>query len=549
MFQISMTVLVQLIGLALTVGLIVLVWKQKHSNMRTLLQWNSIGVALYLLSYLYEMAATTPQEALLACIYEHFAMSAIVVLTAQFASEYCESRLNHWIRHGLFMGIGLCTLLILTAKFHPLIVTRYWLADSGRGFGLLGSDKGIFYYIYAAFAGLIILLAAVDAVMAFFRADSAKKKSSCAVLLLACLLSMGFVASRVLEFPGGSIMLIFMIACFLVLTARYKIFDLSTVAKDNILQAISEAIVVLNSDGEVIYCNKVAEESFSELSSAAKDDFVAGILRSEGKSFSYGEKDYEWKSNGIYNGRLFEGVALCVSDVTNLKSDNRMLSTKVDEQMRKIREQSRKLAESQQLIIISMAELIDSRGQSGEHFKRTSAIVALLARTLQARGYFSNTLTESFIDRLTKAAPLYDIGKIVIPDTILQKPGRFTPDEFEIMKAHTTEGGRLIRSTLYRLEDKKFTDMAYDIATYHHEKYAGGGYPAGISGEAIPLSARIIAIADVFDELISERPYKTAMPLANAFKMIEAGKGTHFDPVVTDVFVSLRARIEELIRE
>jgi len=544
-----MNVLVQLVGLVLTMVLTALVWKQKQSNLRTLLQWNSIGVGLYLLSYLYEMAANNPQEALLACIYEYFSLSVIVILMAQFISEYCESRLSHWFRHGLFICIGVCVLMILTAKLHPLIITRYWLRDSGQGFSLLGSDKGVFYYVYAVAVVMTVLLAAVDVLVAFFRAGSSMKKRSCAVLLLACLLGLGFTLTKVTEFPGGTIMLILMTVCFLVLTSRYKIFDLTSVAKDNILQAISESIVVLNSDGEVIYCNKVAEDNFAELSTDNRDKFVAEILRAEGKSFSYGAKDYEWKSNGIYNGKQFEGVALCVSDVSYLKSNNRMLSTKIDEQTRKIKEQSRKLAESQQHIIISMAELIDSRGQGGEHFKRTSAIVALLARTLQARGFFSNTLTEGFIDRLTKAAPLYDIGKIVIPDTVLQKPGRFTEEEFEIMKAHTTEGGRLIRNTLYRLEDKKFTDMAYDMATYHHEKYGGGGYPNGISGDAIPLSARIIAIADVFDELISERPYKTALPLVKAFQMIEAGKGTHFDPVVTDVFVSLRGRIEELIRE
>ncbi len=549
MFQMSMTVLVQLIGLALTIGLIVAVWKQKQSNMRTLLQWNSVGVALYLLSYIYELLSSTPQEALLAFTYECFAMSAIVVLMAQFSSEYCESKLNHWIRHGLFIVIGVCTILALTAKHHRLMITRYWLGSLGGGAGVLKSDKGVFYYVYAGAMILAILLAVADAIIAFFRADSGNRKRSCAMLMLACLLGMGFVVTRIFGLYGGSILLILMTLCFLILTSRYKIFDLATVAKDNILQAVSEAIVVLNGEGEVIYCNNVAQDTFSELNGDGKDKFVAEILRSEGKSFIYGENDYEWKSNGIYNGKHFEGVALCISDVTYLKSDNRMLTTKVDEQTRKIREQSRKLAETQQQIIISMAELIDSRGQNGEHFKRTSAIVALLARTMQARGFFSNTLSEAFIERLTKAAPLYDIGKIVIPDTVLQKPGRFTPEEFELMKTHTTEGGRLIRSTLHRLEDKKFVDMAYDMATYHHEKYGGGGYPNGISGDAIPLSARIMAIADVFDELISERPYKTAVPLVQAFKMIEAGKGSHFDPVVTDVFVSLRSRIEELIRE
>jgi len=553
MFGVPLMILVQLVGVVLAVVLTALVWRQKQSNLRSLLQWNCISVVLGLVSYLYEMLSTTREEALLAVVFENLALGAIVILTVQFICEYCESKIPAWIRNVLYIDIAVCELVIASSKFHTLHYKDYWLDDSGMGFQVFNSDKGIFYYWYAASIVFGILLGVFTTLAARRNTTSDSKKRSYMVLLLACAPALAFFPIKLANLFGGydigSFLMMIMTVCFFVLTTRYKIFDLAAVAKENVLQAISEAVVVLDSEGEVVYVNKVAQETFAELNGPGRDKFVAEMLRSESKGFVYHDSDYEWKSSGVYNGKHFEGLAVSISDVTYLKSDNRMLATKVEEQTRQIREQSRKLADAQQQIIISMAELIDGRGQGGEHFKRTSAIVALVARTLQARGFFSNTLSDAYIDRLSKAAPLYDVGKITVPDSILQKPGRFTEDEFERMKTHTSEGGKIIRSTLHRLEDSKFIDMAYDIATYHHEKYNGSGYPTGIAGDAIPLSARIIAIADVFDELISERSYKTALPVSQAFKMIEAGKGSHFDPVITDVFVSLRGRIEELINE
>jgi len=550
---VPMMIVFQIVGVALAVFLTVLVWRQKPSTLRSILQWNSISVSVGMLAYLFEMLSTNPEEALLAVILENIALGAMMMLMLEFVCEYCETKLPKWIKAILYLGIAVCEISIASSKFHTVHYARYWIEDSGSGFSVFNSEKGIGYYVYAAAIVIGLLLCIGATITAFRHTNSTHRKRSYTFVLLACVPALAFFPIKLANLFGGfdigTILMMIVTVCFFVLTARYKIFDLASVAKENILQAISESVIVLDNEGEVIYCNKVALETFAELNGEGKDKFVSELMRAEAKEFSYDGKDYEWKSSGVYNGQRFEGLALCISDISYLKSDNRQLASKVDEQTRQIREQSRKLAEAQQQIIISMAELIDSRGQDGEHFKRTSAIVTLLARTLQVRGYFSTTLTDSFIDRLSKATPLYDVGKIVVPDTILNKPGRFTKEEFEIMKTHSTEGGRIVRSTLHRLEDKKFIDMAYDIATYHHEKYNGTGYPSGISGEAIPLSARLIAIADVFDELISERSYKTAVPLAKAFKMIEAGKGTHFDPVVTDVFISLRSRIEELINE
>ena len=143
------------------------------------------------------------------------------------------------------------------------------------------------------------------------------------------------------------------------------------------------------------------------------------------------------------------------------------------------------------------------------------------------------------------AAPLHDIGKIHIPDAVLNKPGRLTEEEFEIMKTHTTAGEELLTHAKEELGESGYLNMAVEMAAYHHEWWNGKGYPYGISGEEIPLCARIMAVADVFDALTSKRCYKSAMPLEKAYAIIREESGTYFDPTVVDAFFAVTADMEE----
>ena len=197
-----------------------------------------------------------------------------------------------------------------------------------------------------------------------------------------------------------------------------------------------------------------------------------------------------------------------------------------------------------------MANLIESRDEdTGEHVMRTSWFVNALARELAKDSPYKDQLTEEYLDNLWKAAPLHDIGKIKVSDTILCKPGRLTKEEFEIMKTHAAEGGKIVYETMQNIEEQDYVEIAHDVAKYHHEKWDGSGYPEGLSGQNIPLCARIMAVADVFDALTSKRCYKDAMSVEEAYKIIKESSGSHFDPVVAEAFVKLRPTVEEYLRE
>ncbi len=215
-----------------------------------------------------------------------------------------------------------------------------------------------------------------------------------------------------------------------------------------------------------------------------------------------------------------------------------------------VEQQLQRITQLQQDIIITMANLIESRdGTTGEHVKRTSAYVNLLVNKMQEKGIYKETLTSTYIDYLKKASPLHDIGKLTVPDRILQKPGALTQEEYDLIKLHAQAGGQLIQENMNRIVDKEFVEIAQDLAAFHHEKWNGLGYPNGLKGEEIPLAARILAIADVFDALVSERQYKKGMTLDQAFGIMEKERGNSFEPVLLDVFLESKEELAELMEE
>ena len=202
----------------------------------------------------------------------------------------------------------------------------------------------------------------------------------------------------------------------------------------------------------------------------------------------------------------------------------------------------------QDVTIQAMASLAETRdNETGNHIRRTQNYVKLLAELLCGHPRFSHFLNEATIKLLYKSAPLHDIGKIGIPDHILLKPGRFTPEEFEIMKTHTTLGRDAIQQAEDRLAVKvDFLRFAKEIAYSHQEKWDGSGYPQGLAGEDIPISARLMAVADVYDALISSRVYKPGMPHEQALGIIREGRGSHFDPDICDAFLANADRFREI---
>lgn len=197
--------------------------------------------------------------------------------------------------------------------------------------------------------------------------------------------------------------------------------------------------------------------------------------------------------------------------------------------------------------LITLADMVENRDQNtGDHIRKTAAYVRIILEEMKREGVCTEQLTDKFIENVVSSAPLHDVGKINVSDTILNKPGKLTDEEFEIMKTHTTAGGNIISSLIDKVPDSDYLYEAKNLAMYHHEKWNGKGYPSGLAGEDIPLSARVMAVADVFDALVSNRCYKKGFPYDKALGIIQEERGRQFDPRIVDAFFAAEDQILEV---
>ena len=213
-------------------------------------------------------------------------------------------------------------------------------------------------------------------------------------------------------------------------------------------------------------------------------------------------------------------------------------------------QKSETIARMQENLILVLADMVESRDQfTGDHVKNTSEYTRIIMEQLKKEGIYLDQLTDEFIDNVFHSAPLHDIGKIRVSDTILNKPGKLTDEEFDTMKLHTVYGQEVIEKAKKASSDVSYLNEAENLALYHHEKWNGKGYPKGLSGEDIPLSARIMAVADVFDALVSKRSYKDPFPFDKAMDIIREGAGNHFDPHVAEAFMHAEAKVRQVLGE
>lgn len=215
--------------------------------------------------------------------------------------------------------------------------------------------------------------------------------------------------------------------------------------------------------------------------------------------------------------------------------------------MNDIEKQNKAMSDLQDGLIIVLADMVENRDEStGDHVRKTAAYTKVIMDEMKKKGYYVDQLSDQFMSDVVRAAPLHDIGKINVPDAVLNKPGKLSDDEFEIMKSHTTAGQAVIEQAIATLPNADYLEEAKNLAGYHHEKWNGKGYPHGCAGEEIPLSARIMAVADVFDALVSRRCYKEPFSFEKAMSIIQEDAGTHFDPLVADAFISASEKVREI---
>lgn len=211
-----------------------------------------------------------------------------------------------------------------------------------------------------------------------------------------------------------------------------------------------------------------------------------------------------------------------------------------------IQKQKERVSKMQNSMVVVLADMVESRDENtGMHIHKTAEYVRIILEKMKELGLHKDFITDKYVNNVVNSAPLHDIGKIKIPDHILNKPGKLTDEEFAIMKTHAAAGRDMIEKVIKQVPNSSYLREAKSIAAYHHEKWDGTGYPEGLSGIKIPFSARVMAVADVFDALVSKRIYKPQMPIEKAFSIIREGAGSHFDPEIVEVFFAAQDEIQK----
>lgn len=529
-------IILQIFGICILLGELVYVMIQKPSQVQIYLTVMLSCTIVAFLGYLIEMTAENLDQALIGVKISYLGKPFATLSTFFFVSIYCKIKIPRYVKAILVLFYIVIFVVVFTCEKHELFYKNIYFSQE-YVVGHVKKDPGPLYFAFIGSTIFYLFANGFLAVRTLFRTHSKTERHQ-TYFVFGIMTSSGlgmitFLTGITNGYDTTYIGLLIASIFLCVLFARYRIIDTLSLAKDQALDDYSDGFVVINQRNEVIYANQEALSIYPEFSNQHNPDLVVQLEElSEKGEYLFTDQKVKWvRVKEINKDGLSYGKRITLADVTDSYYYAERLANDVEERTKKIKH-------IQRSVIASFANIVEARDNStGTHIKNTSLYVNIIARALRYDGFYQEILTDEYIEILTDVAPLHDIGKIVIPDKVLQKPGKLTEEEYEIIKTHTTIGVQLVEENLSGVETDEYTKIAKEVVLSHHEKWDGTGYPNGLKGEEIPLSARIMAISDVYDALISKRCYKDAFTKEKALSIIKESKGSHFDPTITEVFL------------
>lgn len=545
----DLLLILQYIGIIGLFFEILYVSRQHGSRLQTILVILLYASLFNIVGYTLEMEAKTQELAMQSVKMTYIGKPFVVFTMYVFVMEYCGVSIKKSRRNFFYAICVAIAGLVYTNEYHHLFYSSVSYTNDGL-FPHLVLKHGIFYNLYSVillyyFVGMIYVC-----VRKYRQNDSEIIRKQVSVLMVMVLFSSGCLALFLFNLTNGydTTALAYIVAVFLFerLMRKYKLFDTLTLAKEEAVEHMSNGLIVVNVYGDMVYSNDEADrvllyirkhgnkgiEYLEELANNSKYMFVDECSQEDGNKHADSEKCvYELTMHEIFRNENSYGKMLLITEIT----DSYYYTERLQNELKK---KTREVISIQRDIIGSFASMIEARdGITGLHIKNTANLVKVLVNVMKNNPKYSGIITDEYAQMTAAAAHLHDIGKIAIPDRILQKEGKLTDEEFAIMKTHPVEGAKILENTIKGLESDAYYQIAHDKVLYHHEKYDGNGYPTGISGENIPLTARIMAVADVYDALRSKRHYKDGFSKEKSMAIMEESKGTHFDADIVTIFL------------
>ena len=545
----DLLLILQYIGIIGLFFEILYVSRQHGSRLQTILVILLYTSLFNIVGYTLEMEAKTQELAMQSVKMTYIGKPFVVFTMYVFVMEYCGVGVKKSRRNFFYAICVAIAGLVYTNEYHHLFYSSVSYTNDGL-FPHLVLKHGIFYNLYSIillyyFVGMVYVCA-----RKYRQNDSEIIRKQVSVLIVMVLFSSGCLALFLFNLTNGydTTALAYIVAVFLFerLMRKYKLFDTLTLAKEEAVEHMTNGLIVVNVYGDMVYSNDEADrvllyirkhgnkgiEYLEELANNSKYMFVDECSQEDGNKHADSEKCvYELTMHEIFRNENSYGKMLLITEIT----DSYYYTERLQNELKK---KTREVISIQRDIIGSFASMIEARdGITGLHIKNTANLVKVLVYVMKNNPKYSGIITDEYAQMTAAAAHLHDIGKIAIPDRILQKEGKLTDEEFAIMKTHPVEGAKILENTIKGLESDAYYQIAHDMVLFHHEKYDGSGYPTGISGENIPLTARIMAVADVYDALRSKRHYKDGFSKEKSMAIMEESKGTHFDADIVTIFL------------
>lgn len=480
----------------------------------------------------------------------------------------CKIQVPKWVRAALFaVCAGLYASVLSIGKSDLFYKNVDYKIENGHA--VLIREYGIMHTAFYIVLGAFFLTGIATLLYSWFKKKDVPRRILLLLVIpdIVCIFCYAFVLkafdSSVDLMPVGYCLAEIM---YLLIAFRVNLYDVGDTVIDSMVQ--EEQIGYISFDFKNCYLgsNEVARKIVPDLNYVAVDapfgykpserkirHFIeafkkdpsnnTGLLTIHDEDNHDNDKYYAVNVNYLYDGLRKRGYIITFNDDTENRKYIQLLDTFNEDLRLEVEKKTKHIIDMHDNLIMSLAMMVESRDNStGGHIKRTSEGVRILVDEINKEGELD--LTPEFCKNVIKAAPMHDLGKIAVDDAVLRKPGRFTDAEYEEMKKHSAEGARVIHEILLHTDDEQFKVIAENVAHYHHERYDGSGYPEKLKGDDIPLEARIMAIADVYDALVSKRVYKEAFDFDRANNIILEGMGTQFDPKLRKAYENARPRLE-----
>ena len=527
-----------------------------------------ILVPLSNLGYVFLSRADTPETAMIANKIIYIGSCYLILLLTLIVFSLCDIKLNRYVRLIMYLVCTVVFSFTLQIGENELYYKSVeYKVENGSA--VLVKEYGPLHKFFYAMVIIYFLMGIAAIAYSYFKNNQVSRKFIYLLALPEALSVFSFFVGRKLSktfdfFPDVELITFaydVALVVYLIIVHRLVLYDISDTVIDSLVQKGDTGFVSFDFGLKYLGSNETAKTIFPELLNITVDkpisrnDFMkktALVWLESFKENNRNDKFYYQKDDKTYlidvnylsDGRRKRGYQLIITDDTQNQQYITLLDSFNTELKQEVAEKTRHIVEMHDNLILSMATMVESRDNStGGHIRRTSEGVRILIDEIRKGSDFE--LDDEFCKDLIKAAPMHDLGKIAVKDEILCKEGRFTDEEYAIMKTHAAEGARIVHEILKSTDDVRFHIIAENVAHYHHERWDGSGYPEGLKGENIPLEARIMAIADVYDALVSKRVYKEKMSFEQANNIITEGMGKHFDKRLEPYYIKARPRLEE----